>query len=107
MPSFGKTTPLTREHFTEFMKCFGNDPYGKAKRKDLGEGGRFRMFTREYIEKRGESLDISWLKDDSLEDAANLPEPEILAQEAMDELEGALIDLQDILNQLGVEKVAE
>ena len=107
MPKFGKTAPLTNEHFTEFMKCFGNDPYGKAKRKDLGEDGRFRMFTREYIEERGESLDISWLKDDSLEDAANLPEPEVLAHEALDELEGALMDLQDILNQLGVEEVAD
>ena len=85
MPRFGKTTPLTYDHFGEFMKCFGKDPYGKAKRKDLGEGGRFRKFTRDYIKERDESLDISWLKDDSLEDAADLPAPEILAQEAMGE----------------------
>jgi len=107
MPRFGKTTPLTYEHFKEFTKCFGNDPYGKAKRKDLGDDGRFQKFKREYIEDRSESLDISWLKDESLEDAANLPAPEVLAQEAMIELEGALTDLQDILDQLGVEEVAE
>ena len=107
MPRFGKTSPLTYEHFTEFIKCFGDDPYGKSKRKDLGESGRFRKFTREYIQERGESLDISWLKDDALEDAANLPAPEVLAQEAMIELEGALLDLRDIMDQLGVEEVAE
>ena len=107
MPRFGKTTPLAYGHFNEFIKCYGKDPYGKAKRKDLGGEGRFREFKREYIEDRNESLDISWLKDDSLEDAADLPAPEVLAQEAMIELEGALVDLRDILDQLGVEEVAE
>ncbi len=107
MPRFGKTTPLTYDHFKEFIQCFGDDPYGKARRKDLGEAGRFRKFTREYIAERNESLDISWLKDDSLEDAADLPAPEVLAQKAMVELEGALTDLRDILDQLGVEEVVE
>ncbi|MDM8522191.1 N-6 DNA methylase [Desulfococcaceae bacterium HSG8] len=106
MPSFGKTAPLTPGHFTEFIKCFGKDPYGKARRKDLGEEGRFRKFTRKYIRDRGESLDISWLRDDSLEDAASLPEPDVLAREAMEELEGALGDLREILEELGVEEVA-
>ena len=105
MPSFGKTTPLTKEHFTEFVQVFGTDPYGKSKRKDLGENGRFRMFSREHILERDESLDISWLKDDSLEDAANLPEPDFLAREAMIELEGAMADLTDILLELGVEEI--
>lgn len=105
MPSFGKTTPLTKDHFTEFVQAYGKDPHGKADRKDLGEEGRFRKFTRKYIEGRDESLDISWLKDDSLEDAANLPEPDFLAREAMVELEGAVGDLNDILVELGVEEV--
>jgi len=48
-------------------------------------------------------LDISWLKDDDQEDAADLPEPDVLAREAMLELEGAMTDLQDILVQLGFE----
>jgi len=105
MPSFGKTTPLTKDHFTEFVKEFGNDPYGKVKRKDLGEEGRFRKFSRKHIEERDESLDISWLKDDSLEDAADLPVPDFLAREAMVELEGAIGDLNNILVELGVEEV--
>ena len=105
MPSFGKNTPLTKDHFIEFVQSYGTDPYGKSKREDLGEEGRFRNFTREFILERDESLDISWLKDDSLEDAANLPEPDFLAREAMVELEGAMADLTDILVELGVEEV--
>ena len=51
----------------------------------------------------GDSLDLAWLKDDSAEDGADLPEPAVLAQEAMLELEGALEDLQAILAELGEE----
>src|SRR5262249_17559933 len=67
-PSFGKRTPLMRAHFADFEKAFGSDPYGKSKRKDHGEEGRLRKFTREEIAKRGDNLDISWLKDDSVTD---------------------------------------
>ena len=47
MDAFGKTRPLTVKDFAEFEKAFGDDPLGKAKRKDQGEEGRFRCFTRE------------------------------------------------------------
>ena len=52
MASFGKRYPLTDEHFTEFAQCYGDDVHGNSPRVDLGEEGRFRCFTREYIEKR-------------------------------------------------------
>ncbi len=107
MPRLGKTSPLKPEHFEEFVKCFGNDPYGKAKRKDLGEEGRFRKFSRDFVRDCDESLDIAWLKDDALNGSANLPAPEILAQEAMIELECAMLELRDILDQLGVEELQE
>jgi len=72
-------------------------------RKDQGEDGLFRCFSRKWIKERNDGLDISWLKDDDQEDAADLPEPDVLAREAMLELEGAMTDLQDILVQLGFE----
>ena len=84
MPSFGKRTPFTREHFAEFEKAYGEDPLGKSKRKDQGEAGRFRKFTREEIAKRGDNLDIAWLKDDSVTDHADLPEPDVIAAEIVD-----------------------
>jgi type I restriction enzyme M protein len=107
MPQFGKRTELKRDHFAEFEAAFGGDPLGGAaslaKRVDTGAQGRFRKFTRAEIADRSDSLDISWIKDDSVEDAADLPAPEVLAQEAMGELEAALAQLQGIMDQLGVE----
>lgn len=98
MPKFGKRTPLTPKHFAEFEKV-----YEAKKRKDEGEEGRFRCFSREYIAEHDDSLDISWLKDDSLEDAADLPTPGVLATEAMTELTGAISDLEMLMGQLGLE----
>jgi hypothetical protein len=49
------------------------------------------------------NLDIFWLKDDSLEDTENLPEPEDLAAEALTHLEAAMDELQEILRFLGNE----
>jgi len=107
MPQFGKRTLLGREHFAEFETAFGDDPLGKpeslAKRVDTGEEGRFRRFTREWIADRGDSLDIAWLKDESEASNGDLPEPAILAQEAMSELEAAMEDLRGILEELGEE----
>lgn len=107
MPQYGKRTQLTEQHFSEFETAFGDDPLvasvSLAKRIDQGETGRFRRFSREQITERGDSLDISWLKDDNATDAQDLPEPAVLAQEAMDELEGAMEELRGILAELGME----
>ncbi|MNY57280.1 Type I restriction enzyme EcoKI M protein [compost metagenome] len=59
------------------------------------------MFTREYIEQRGDSLDISWLKDADSLDANDLPAPEVLAGEAMAELTEALHELEELMKALG------
>ncbi|MCB9882216.1 MAG: N-6 DNA methylase [Planctomycetes bacterium] len=105
MAQFGKRTVLTRDHFKEFETAFGKDPYGTAKslrkRKDTGESGRFRCFTREWIAEHGENLDIAWLKDESNGSADRLPEPAVLARAAMEELQGAFEELRGILAELG------
>ena len=101
MPKFGKRTPLTREHFSAFEAAYSDDANGRSARTDEGEGGRFRCSSREAVKARGDSLDISWLKDDSAEDTADLPEPAVLAREAADELSGALAELEAILAELG------
>jgi type I restriction enzyme M protein len=101
MPSFGKRTPFTRAHFAELEKVYGEDPHGKSKRKDQGETGRFRKFTREDIAKRGDNLDISWLKDDSVTDHADLPEPEELAAEIVAQLQTAIEEMQALQEELG------
>ncbi len=105
MPKFGKRTPFTRSYFTEFEAAYGHDSLGGSARVDQGETGRFRCFDRQWIAQRNDSLDIAWLKDDSAEDAADLPEPAVLAQLAIGELEAAVTELQGILAKLGAEVV--
>ena len=92
-----KDRPLSDEHFAEFEKSYGLDPNGQSKRKDLGEAGRFRKFSIKDIKSRDYKLDITWLKDDSLEDSDDLPEPQELAAEAILELEAAVHDLKLIV----------
>ena len=101
MPKFGKRTPLTREHFSEFEAAYGSDPYGKAERTATGPDGRWQCFSRAEIAARDLSLDLAWLRDESADDAENLPEPEVLAQEAIDELEEALNLLGRVINEMG------
>ena len=58
MPAFGKTRPLTEEDFADFEDSYGDDPNGGTKRKDQGEEGRWRRFTREQITARNDNLDL-------------------------------------------------
>ena len=110
MPSFGKRTQFTRSYFDEFLKCYGKDKNGESKRKEIGdtdeEQGRWKVFSREIIAERGESLDISWIKDDDVVDAADLPDPDALAGEAMSELTEALRELTELMESLGAEDEA-
>ena len=109
MPQYGKRTVLTREHFAEFETFFGQDPQGDntahrdSRAAGNPESSRFRKFTRAEIAARGDSLDISWLKDDNDTSNDAMPEPAVLAQEAMGELEMALEELRGILLELGEE----
>jgi type I restriction enzyme M protein len=103
-----KERPLAQQHFAEFEKSYGTDPNGLVKRKDLGEAGRFRRFQINEVKERDYKLDITWLKDESLEDSDELPEPQDLASEAITELEAAVDDLREIVELVekeeGVEK---
>ncbi|MFO1388368.1 N-6 DNA methylase [Cellvibrio sp.] len=120
MPSFGKRTPFGEQHLKPFEAAafppspLGGEGWGEGKRiegewsfteetteKTL-ENSRWRMFTRDYIrDTKGDSLDISWLKDNDSVDAASLPEPDVLAAEAMSELTEALRELDGLLAALG------
>lgn len=101
MPSFGKRNSLTLDHFKEFMETFGDDPYGKAKREDQGETGRFRCFTREDIARRNDSLDITWLQDNSIRRGDDLPDPADIADEILAQLSIATEAMQELTRLLG------
>jgi type I restriction enzyme M protein len=100
MPSFGKTTPLALAHLQPFM-----DAYRANKRKDEGEEGRFRRFTREEIATRGDNLDISWLRDDR--EARDIGEPEDIAAEIMAELQIAMAAIETLTAELASEEEDE
>lgn len=91
--------------FEDFEKCYGQDPNGQAKRKDQGEEGRFRKFSYSQIKDRGFNLDITWLKDENLEDPNSLPEPQLLVADAITELGACVDELQLILDAIEAEEV--
>lgn len=88
-----KTNPLKRADLDEFVECFNanNRHQRETTWSESNPVGRWRSFTYDELVKRDKTnLDIFWLKDESLEDAENLPEPAVLAQEIMDDLASAL-----------------
>jgi type I restriction enzyme M protein len=98
-----KDRPLTKEHFAEFEMCFGSDPNGRAKRNQQdSQEDRWHRFHISELEEKDYKIDsLKWLRDDSLNDTDDMPDPEELAAEAIDELEGAVGELNLILELMG------
>lgn len=98
-----KTNPLRFEDLQDFIKCFNPE-----NRHDRQETERFRAFTYEELTQRDKvSLDIFWLRDESLEDSDNLPTPDVLALEIAEDLEAALELFQGITENLEVKAEVE
>jgi type I restriction enzyme M protein len=96
-----KTNSMVSEDLKDFVKC-----YNPANRFERQETDRFKVFSYDDIMKRDKvSLDIFWLKDDSIEDSANLPAPEIIAREIADNLEAALEQFNGLYQDLGNESI--
>ncbi len=88
-----KTDPLKREDLDEFVQCYhpANRQDRNAKWSADNPDGRWRAYDYEDLVNRDKaSLDIFWLKDESLSDSDNLPAPEVIAAEIVDDLEAAL-----------------
>lgn len=98
-----KKNPLTFEDLAEFIACF--NPTNRHARcetwSETNPDGRFRRFTYGQIKERDKtSLDIFWIKDKSLADLDNLPDPDILAGEIIDNLETAMESFREIMAEL-------
>jgi type I restriction enzyme M protein len=115
-----KTNPLKREDLDDFVKCY--NPSNRNKRRATWTkkmetnppaqtkkfAGRWRAFEYdELITRDKASLDIFWLKDESLEDSENLPDPGILAQEIVVDLEAALEQFRLIAEDIGDEEIMD
>jgi type I restriction enzyme M protein len=95
-----KESKLKESDLDDFVAC-----YNAGNRHERTETDRFHSFTYEELMKRDKAnLDLFWLKDDSLEDSANLPAPEVLAAEIMEDLEAALAQFSLIAGDLAQRK---
>lgn len=91
-----KENPLKIDDLADFIKCYHAE--NRFKRK---ESERFKCFAyEELLERDKVSLDIFWLKDESLEDSENLPAPDFIAKEIMDNLESAVEQFSGIYEEL-------
>ena len=90
--------PLTPAHFAEFERCFGTDPNGRSTRSEADSvNGRWRPFTIAEVKDRHYKLDgFKWIRGDENDDPGELPEPEELITEAVEELTLALDELTDL-----------
>ena len=98
-----KTDPLEFDDLKDFIACYNPDDRQKRKEtwSEKSLEGRWRKYTyADIIARDKASLDIFWLKDDSLEDSANLPEPGVLAAQIVEDLEAALKEFRMIASDL-------
>jgi type I restriction enzyme M protein len=100
-----KKKPLRYEHLEEFIGCYkpknrhDRDPTWDAHKNSEG---RWRKYSYEELIARDKTnLDVIWLKDRSLTDLDNLPEPDELAEEIIENLEAGLNSFRQVLAALG------
>ncbi len=95
----------------EFIECYR--PLNRHKRSETyhaenSPDGRWRKFTHEEIISRDKtSLDITWIKDKSLADLDNLPNPDELAEEIIENLEAGLESFKMILDEVALTVVVQ
>ena len=95
-----KTGTLKKEDLNDFIQCYNSENRHRRKETD-----RFKSFTYDELLRRDKvNLDIFWLRDESLEDSDNLPPPNIIAQEIVENLEAALEEFSEIEETLTINK---
>lgn len=88
-----KQSQLRREHLQDFVDCY----LPEKTRAERVETERFRAFSYDELVARDKAnLDLLWLKDDSLEDLDNLPAPEVIAREIVEDLTAALVEFEAV-----------
>jgi type I restriction enzyme M protein len=102
-----KQNTLARSDLDDFVACYrpGDRHQRKATWSDQTPGGRWRSFGYDELLARDKvSLDLFWLRDESLEDSASLPDPNVLAEEIAEDLRAALEQIEDVLDDLRTRK---
>jgi type I restriction enzyme M protein len=94
-----KTNPMKRSDLDEFVRCYNADNRHNRKPtwSDENPDGRWRCFSYEELLQRDKlSLDLFWLRDESLEESDNLPDPDVIAAEIAEDLRAALEQFEEI-----------
>jgi type I restriction enzyme M protein len=92
-----KQNPLRRADLDEFVNLYLPD----RPRSERAETERWHSFTYDELVARDKAnLDITWLKDDSLEDLDNLPAPDVIAREIIEDLTSALAEFEKVAEAL-------
>jgi len=92
-----KRSPMKKKDLEDFVKCYNSENRHKRVETD-----KFKKFTYEEIIKRDNTnLDIFWLKDESVEDSADLPEPKVLIEDILENLEYVKSEFSEIYEELG------
>lgn len=94
MPSFGKTTPLKKEHFANFETAY------EAEDRRAVRDERWSVFTREEIKAKADSLDLGLIRDDSLLDYDDLPDPIESGEACIAQLEEAVDLMKSVVREL-------
>ena len=94
MQSFGKTNLLKEEHFADFIKAYQADD------RTTVNDERWNCFTREQIAEKGNSLDLGLIRDESILDYEDLPDPVESAEDAISQLEMAADLIRDVAREL-------
>jgi type I restriction enzyme M protein len=97
-----KDRPLMPKQFEEFEACFGDDPFGRSKRKTSdSKEDRWRSFSMAQVKERDYKIDgLKWLKEESLDEFDPDIEPQELAIDAIAELQSAMEELNAIVEML-------
>ena len=98
-----KMKPLRRSDLGEFVGCYrpGERHARQPTWSEDNPDGRWRAYDYEELVERDKlNLDLFWLRDRSLEDSENLPEPEVLAAEIAEDLRSALEAFEEIAEEL-------
>jgi type I restriction enzyme M protein len=99
-----KTNPLARADLDDFVACFNpTNPHQRSETwSEANPNGRWRRYSYDEVVARDKaSLDIFWLRDESLADSANLRDPDMIAAEIIDELRAALDEFEQLRAGLG------
>jgi len=98
-----KKNPMKYENLKDFIKCYnpGNRHNRKQTWSEDNPDGRWRKFTYNGIMARDKtSLDIFWVKDKSLADLENLPAPDVLANDIIENIEDALESFKGMTEEI-------